>query len=383
MPAITIIICCYFLLTALAYFIVMLSFWKGLKKYTSPAIHHNTEARTFITVFVCFRNEEHHLPHLLQHLVNQIYSSSLFEIVLYDDDSGDASADVINNFALHHPDYRILYRKVPKQADAVASKKLALKDAALNSNAELMVVTDADCILHKNWLSGIEKHYHRDNAVMIAGPVAIQTNNDWFNELQTIELHCLAGVTAGAIAQKKPLMCNGANMAFHRKTFLALDPYQGNYHLGSGDDSFLLMAMHKNFPEQISFMLRNEALVYTHAKRTIKDYIQQRVRWASKSRNIPNVDVKLVALMVLNCNAALILLPLLLWLGQQSILLIPAFIIMKQLGDMLLLQEYTKKVNLKANYAKLLYYQYIEAFLTFIVAVKSIRGNYVWKERKL
>ena len=44
-------------------------------------------------------------------------------------------------------------------------------------------------------------------------------------------MYALTAVTAGAIGHKKAIMCNGANMAFERKVFLALNPYQNNLHI--------------------------------------------------------------------------------------------------------------------------------------------------------
>jgi cellulose synthase/poly-beta-1,6-N-acetylglucosamine synthase-like glycosyltransferase len=371
------------LLSLIVYLVLMIYYHNGLSHLVVP-LNQQTSPSTLITVVVCFRNEEQQLTHLLKSLVHQTYPADLFEIILYNDASKDGSLAVIKNFVSNYPDYSIICKDVPSLAGANSAKKLAINEAVNQSKAELMVVTDADCILQKDWLLLIENCFKQQNFLMINGPVAIERNNSWFNELQYLELQSLAAVSAGAIGQKNPIMCNGANLAFHRKTFLTLNPYQNNYHISSGDDTFLMNAMHKNYPQKITFLVHPSSIVLTHAKLTLIEYFHQRVRWASKSKSYANFAVKLVALLVLNGNLILLFAPLFLFIAPLNLALIFIFslLMIKQAADLLIQITYSNKINSKVNYMKLFIFQYLEALFTVIVAIKSIKGTYTWKERK-
>jgi cellulose synthase/poly-beta-1,6-N-acetylglucosamine synthase-like glycosyltransferase len=219
---------------------------------------------------------------------------------------------------------------------------------------------------------------------MITAPVAIQKESGWLNQLQCIELQALAAVSAGAIGHKNAIMCNGANMVFNRQIFLSLNPYKYNLHIGSGDDMFLMLAMQEQYKDKIVFLAHAQAVVYTRGKDNLNDYLNQRVRWASKSKHYQQYVVKFVALLVLNMNAIPLFIPILMlkknWM--LAIILFISLIIIKQVADVLLVSKFSKMIEIKMNHWKMFLFQYLEALLTLLVAIKSIKGSYVWKNRK-
>ena len=182
----SIILFFYCLLSALVYLGLMLYFRQGLKKNSTPSIQ-SKNSITFISVVVCFRNEESNLPELLESLVSQHYPVNNYEIILYNDASNDGSMAIIKKFQAQYTAPLIICRDVPLKQGANSPKKLALNDAASKSNAELIVVTDADCTLNANWLVLIEQSYLQENALMITGPVATKKGRGWLNEVQYIE----------------------------------------------------------------------------------------------------------------------------------------------------------------------------------------------------
>lgn len=355
----------------------------GIDKLTAISTKNNA-VQTFISVVVCFRNEEDNLTQLLNSLLAQDYPAQQFEIILYNDGSTDGSLAIIKNFQAQVKTHRIIYREVPYQQGANSPKKLAINDASEKSSSKLMAITDADCILHPNWLSIIAQTYTENAAYLIAGPVAIVEEKSWFNHLQCTELHALAAVSAGAMGQKNPIMCNGANLAFDRNAFLLLNPYQYNHFISSGDDMFLLLSMQAAYPHKIEYVTHQNALVYTKGKSTLKDYFNQRVRWASKSKNYQQFGVKLVALFVLNFNVVTLLFPFLFYKHTLiSLVIFIGLISIKQIADHTLISRYAKMMKVNVNFFQLFLFQYVEALLTLIVALKSIKGSYNWKGRKL
>ena len=72
--------------------------------------------------------------------------------------------------------------------------------------------------------------------------------------------------------------------------------FSGIDDLASGDDELLLQKVAVKYQGRIGFLKQREAIVYTHAKRNLKEFLQQRRRWASKSTKYK--DKKVVALAV-------------------------------------------------------------------------------------
>jgi len=54
---------------------------------------------------------------------------------------------------------------------------------------------------------------------MIAGPVCIHNEKNLLEKFQLLEFAGLIGIGAGAMANGKPVMCNGANLAYTKKIF--------------------------------------------------------------------------------------------------------------------------------------------------------------------
>ena len=82
-----------------------------------------------------------------------------------------------------------------------------------------------------------------------------------------------------------PVLCNGANLAYTRELFYQLSGFTDNEKIPSGDDMFLMMKAFKKNPETVSYLKSNDALVKTFASVTVKEFINQRIRWGSKSKH--------------------------------------------------------------------------------------------------
>ena len=109
----------------------------------------------------------------------------------------------------------------------------------------------------------------------------------------------MIGCTIGGFGIKKPFMCNGANLCYSKEIFHELNGFEGNNHLASGDDIFLLEKMFKHFPKKTKYLKSDKALIITSAEPTLKKLFQQRIRWASKSTSYSNRFTKIVGLIVL------------------------------------------------------------------------------------
>jgi len=79
-------------------------------------------------------------------------------------------------------------------------------------------------------------------------------------------------------------MCNGANLAYEKKIFSEIDGFNGIDQLASGDDMLLMQKFFDHYPDRISFLKSQEAIVTTDPAQSWKAFFNQRIRWASKTR---------------------------------------------------------------------------------------------------
>ena len=128
---------------------------------------------------------------------------------------------------------------------------------------------------------------------MIVAAVSFYNEKTFFEKMQSLEFMALILSSGSSLFYNKAIMCNGANLAYPRKVFYEVGGFSGIDDLASGDDELLLQKVAVKYQSRIGFLKLSEAVVYTHAKASIKEFLQQRRRWASKSTKYK--DKKVVA----------------------------------------------------------------------------------------
>lgn len=76
-------------------------------------------------------------------------------------------------------------------------------------------------------------------------------------------------------------MANGANLAYEKEAFLAVDGYKDISQKASGDDMLLVYKIAQQFPDKIRFLKNKAAIVLTEPMQTLSDFLQQRYRCAT------------------------------------------------------------------------------------------------------
>ena len=278
------------LLTAL-YLLVVAYLIKGWVALKHPPVVVNPPS-TKVTVLIAARNEEERISLTINDILAQDYPKHLTEIIIVDDHSTDRTAEIIRSY--EDKGVKLLQLKEDKPLNSY--KKKAIAQAISLSNGDLMVATDADCRMGSKWLSSIAGYFESTGLVMISSPVAYFEERSLFEYMQTLEFSYLIGIGASFIGNGKASTCNGANLAYRKDIFYEVGGFTGIDELASGDDELLLQKVASRYPGRIGFLKSRDAVVYTHAKHTLSEFLQQRRRWASKSTRYK--DKKIVALAV-------------------------------------------------------------------------------------
>lgn len=255
-----------------------------------------------VSVLIAARNEEKNIEKLLESLKKQSFPKELFEVIIVNDHSTDNTDEIINDFINKNKELDVKLLKVEK-----TGKKHAISQALHSAINELVIVTDADCVLNDLWIESIVGFYQEEKCKMILAPVLLSPAENLFEKMQVLEHLSLIGSTAGSASIGFPVMCNGANMAYERKAALEVEKFRKDFDIPSGDDMFLLEQFVKCYGHNnVKFLLSKSAVVKTKTCKTIKDFFRQRRRWVSKTKSYTSWKVIVTALIVLFFNLSII-----------------------------------------------------------------------------
>ena len=279
------------LVVMIAYAIIQFQyiyFWKKIPQYSSPQAQ-----LTPVTIIVVVRNGADTIHRCVAGILHQHYPAHLVELIVIDDHSTDQTMAVISQ--IHDTRIRLLsLADFPGYIHAPAYKKSAIQLGVDQAHNNLIIVTDADCIHPANWLRTIVHHFEKSNAVFLASPVLLLPGKNLLTRMQETEMLAFMLITGAGIRSKLHDTANGANMAFSKEAFESVGGYEGNYHIPSGDDMFLIEKMRLAFPDRIAFTKHVEGVVLTAGQSTWKDLIRQRIRWHGKNKALRNKRTSMI-----------------------------------------------------------------------------------------
>lgn len=251
--------------------------------------------QTTITVVISARNEEENIGKCLQSVISQDYPGHLFETVVVDDFSTDDTPKITGLFYEKKVSL-ILLRDFLGEKRINSYKKKAIEAGISKATGELIVITDADCIVPSQWLKTIALFYEAYQPAFIAAPVAFYGENNFFKIFQSLDFMTLQGITGASVYKKFHSMCNGANLAYPKKIFYEVGGFKEIDAIASGDDMLLMHKIYRRYPSQVMFLKSAAAIVLTKPLDTVPGFLNQRVRWASKADKYS--DRKITAVLI-------------------------------------------------------------------------------------
>lgn len=279
-------------------FLGILVGWLKVLLYYKPK---NNVSQNF-SIIIPFRNEEINIEKLVMSLTNLDYSYEKFEIIFINDHSQDNSVGILEN-VLEGSDLNFKILHLGKEH---IGKKKAILQGIDNAKYPNIITTDADCTHNKNWINSINRSFQKEYDFII-GPV-ISNTFSILSGLQSIESIQLAGITIGSAAIGLPLICSGANLAFTKKCFLKLAPFQDNLDVLSGDDMFFLEKIKNSKEFKIGVNLDREGFVFTEPDKSMAELVNRSIRWGGKLSRLKDNFLTFFGGIVLISNYSLLLL---------------------------------------------------------------------------
>jgi cellulose synthase/poly-beta-1,6-N-acetylglucosamine synthase-like glycosyltransferase len=335
-----------------------------------------------ISIIVAVRNEASAIGSLLESLLKQDYPPEHFEMIIVDDHSTDETKrrfEEITSELNGIPNLKF----ISLEPDDGFGKKAALSHGIKLSGGDLIVITDADCTAGSSWISTIAAFYDRLKPQMILGAVQMTDGGNFFGKLQSLEFMSLISSAAGSCSAGFPLLANGANIAFTRQAFESCGGFSGHMEFPSGDDMFLMMSIKKKFGAgSIRFLKSADAIVKTTAMKGIKPFLQQRMRWVSKSKGYTDPVLIATSILVYLANAILLIsgISAFIFPGLYKIFLL--VYLAKMIIDFPLMLSFARFQKSGALLWLFPFMELLNAVYTVFIGIIGNIGKYEWKGRR-
>lgn len=167
-----------------------------------------------VSLIVPAFNEEKFIGQLLDSILAQTYQPD--EIIICDNKSTDKTVEVIQQFQSILP-IKIVFEKQK-------GIRFAVETAWKSASGDLIIRTDADCVLPKNWIKKIIKHFEIDSDLIACGGGAHASDGNIIIRFLTplvAELNRLI-----LLIVKGHLVLFGANFAIKKDALISINGYQ-------------------------------------------------------------------------------------------------------------------------------------------------------------
>jgi cellulose synthase/poly-beta-1,6-N-acetylglucosamine synthase-like glycosyltransferase len=291
-----------FLILVSGYFLISASLVIGAKKTFPQLLEDQLPS---ISIVVAARNEEANILSCLDSLDNLIYPDEKLEIILIDDASSDSTLKITTDFIHGKHKFRVILLE-ENDSILLRGKVCAMAEGIKLAKGEIIITTDADCVVDPLWAKTIASYYAGN--VGVVNGFTSQTAKNSFSGMQAIDIIYLLFIAAGTINLGKPVSCIGNNMSFRKKAYEETGGFE-KLPFSVTEDFLLLNSIHKLNKYEVIYPLTKDSLVISKPASTFRELFNQKKRWAVGGIDTPPIGTGLMLWSFLT-NLFLLLTPL-------------------------------------------------------------------------
>ena len=366
---------CFYIISAVIYSVSILALLYGLLRLAKQ--QKKNKFSGFVTVIVPARNEQENIEKCLSSLTSQVFPENCYEVIVVDDASTDNTRNIIMSFQEKFSHVKYFYLK--ETSSAYSAKKRAIELGVQNSQGDIVLTIDADCVAGPYWLQSMVECYSPDTGV-VASWLVVKPDNSLLSKLEMLDSLSLVLIGAAGFGLKKPFMANGANFSYRRDVFLAVDGFDGIYEYGSGDDDLFLQKVSKHGQWDNNFCLNKKAIVTTGCNPSLKDFFMQRMRWASKGNCYPK-SVLIFEGFAYICFVLILAGPFLSLFSSLPVWAPLIFLLSKIFTDSIFIRKGMRLVGIKFSWLLFLIAQVFQMLYIVFMGILSLSGRFQWKGR--
>jgi cellulose synthase/poly-beta-1,6-N-acetylglucosamine synthase-like glycosyltransferase len=272
-----------------------------------------------LSVVVPAKNEQFSLPRLLESFEAQ--DTDEFEIVLVNDRSTDETAGVMETFRERHPD-RVRVVTVEETPAGANPKQNALAHGSEAATGEILLLTDADCIVPPQWVRNTARYFAADRVGLVFGPVYPDELGSWLSQYQSFDHVFRYFYTAGSAGIGNATGGFGNNLSVRRSTLDSVGGFAGLRHSVT-EDAELISEVRDQGEWRIRAHTAREATVHPEPQRAVGALLKQGIRWNTGALFAPDWATRAsFGLVMLYLFASVVLAPI--GLVYAPVLFLPA-----------------------------------------------------------
>lgn len=335
--------------------------------------------QTKFGIIIVARNEAANIKTCLNSIGRLHYPKHLFEVWVVDDHSEDDTATI----AAAYPRVQLLRLSDYLTTPTIAYKKKGIALAIQKSNSDYIVTTDADCVVPTDWLQVFDQMIQERKTAWISAPVVLEEKRTFLSRFESLDFMMLQGVTGGAVQLGMHAMSNGANLCYRKNAYKEVGGFENIDGIAGGDDLLLMEKISTRFPKEIFYTQSTEAIVTTKGNPSVRTFLQQRIRWASKGKHYKDSNIRTVALLVYVVNIVLAGLWVAGFFNTGYWIIATIATLGKAAVELSLLMPVArifKKTHLLRNF---LWFQPVHIFYTVAAGFLGLVTHYQWKGRRV
>jgi cellulose synthase/poly-beta-1,6-N-acetylglucosamine synthase-like glycosyltransferase len=347
-----------------AIIIANLLVYLGLKRIFIPDLPLNDDITEDAAVIVSARNEESNIPVIAESMLLQDYDN--FCLTIVDDHSSDNTFGIAEEFSKEAGNLKVIKNQMSQ------GKKNALTTGVKETKEEFILLTDADCIPRRSWISSYMNKFSAGYDLLF-GIAPLFVNNNLVTRVSAFENLRSFILSAAAAGFKLPYSAAGRNIGFRRSSFNSIEGYKNTMEIPAGDDGLLIREAVRN-KLKIGMVYDQNSFVYSYPRQTFSDYLKQRKRHTRTSFYY-SARIKLL----LSFWHLLNLLPLFLVLLLPLSIFFMIPLLIKLSVDLKLILSFQWKFGYNFRIHQILYLQLIYELILILNFFNALFGEIRWR----
>ena len=343
-------------------------------------INNDSPSIKTVSIIISARNEEKNLPNLINSLTSQTYPKDQFEIIIANDRSNDGTGKLLNNYQKNISNLTVIH--IENTALGWAPKKWALHNAIEISKGEIILQTDADCILPEKWIYSMSHPFNNPEIGFVSGPAPMTNNESLIDNIFEIDSLAQDAFSAGGFNKNMIFSCTGRNMGFLKNAYDDVNGYEEISHFISGDDDLLLQLITSKSQYSANFVQSNDAIVISPPPENINEFINQRMRFASKGLEYYKINTSTslkITLPLLYSTNLFVLLTIFKFIQNSSpIFLVP--LVIKSFADWWITYNFYHNIKLKWKIIPFLFLSILHPIYIVIFGAIGPFYKFSWKK---
>ena len=237
-----------------------------------------------VAVIIAMRNEANNITDCLQSLKEQTYPEHLYKVYIADDRSDDASVQIVSAFI--QDDNRFHLLSISENKNELKGKMNVLAQVLDQIDEEIVLITDADCIVPPKWIGTFVDYFEEDTGlvggltILVPLPFTRMENrrSGIFNNIQALDWLLLQSIAASSSNAGLPITVLGNNFGFRKQAYQAIGTFK-KIGFSVTEDYALMRAIEKTKAWKIKYTQDIDGAIFSQPVKNLLQFYRQRKRW--------------------------------------------------------------------------------------------------------